>query len=213
MTWPAALPGSTLLTQVSSAGVMTWSNTIANAVIMSASLTVGTTLGVTGLITATAGLTAAANQHVTLQGTGEVKHSSWYRNVSPFAGFQWTAAGGGFEVVAVGNYVQSVLVGPRTLSIPIPFDVGDRITDLTYTIGGNAGTTADFLIELAHYTPGNVRTLLGTATKNDEANSITTYALAVTDTTIASGDTVVYEITVTEVGGRVGPVTATYTRP
>jgi hypothetical protein len=61
LTFPAALPGSTLLQQVSSAGVISWSNTVANAVAMSASLTVGTTLAVTGATTLTGGIANNVN--------------------------------------------------------------------------------------------------------------------------------------------------------
>ena len=81
---------------MSSAGAVTANNTIANAVAMSASLTVGTTLGVTGLITASAGLTASANQDVTISGTGRFKHGSIIRTVSPprgkAAGTRWRPA-------------------------------------------------------------------------------------------------------------------------
>jgi hypothetical protein len=84
-----ALPGSTQLAQMSAAGVETFSNTVANLITASGgvstptisgtpnftdAVTMASTLGVTGLITATAGVTCAANQHVTTSGTGTVKH-------------------------------------------------------------------------------------------------------------------------------------------
>lgn len=88
---PLSPPGSTSMLQMSSAGVLSASNTVANAATFSTSIstptiagtpnftgavTMASTLGVTGLITATAGATAAANQHVTVSGTGVFKHGT-----------------------------------------------------------------------------------------------------------------------------------------
>lgn len=65
LTFPGALPGSTLLQQVSAAGLISWSNTIANAVTLSA------------LLTASLGITLAANQDITLPaGTGRLKQAT-----------------------------------------------------------------------------------------------------------------------------------------
>lgn len=197
VTFPAALPGSTLLTQVSSAGVMTWSNTIANAVSMSS------TLGVTGLITATAGLTAAANQHVTVSGTGEFKHGSYVMNVSPFAGYDAATSSPGV------GYVVSSANGIRY--IPIPLKAGDRITDAQYSIYGDGA--ADVTIEVVHYTGSNVRTVLGTVTKTNEAAAWTTYSLGVTDTTLSANDQVLFEFAYNAANIRIGGCSATYTRP
>lgn len=64
VTLPLAAPGSTSLVQMSSTGVLTASNTVTNAITVSA------------LITASAGVTCATNQHVTVGGTGLVKHGT-----------------------------------------------------------------------------------------------------------------------------------------
>lgn len=203
LTYPGALPASTALFQVTSAGVMTFTNTIAEAVAMVKSLTVGTTLGVTGLITATAGLTAAANQHVTVSGTGDFKHGSQVLNVSPYAG-----ADAGTTTVGVG-YVVSNAIGIRY--IPIPLKAGDRVTDAQYSIYGDGAV--DVTIEIVQYTGANVRTVLGTVTKNNEAAAWTTYSLAVTDTTLSSNDQLVLEWTYSATNARLGGCSVTFTRP
>jgi hypothetical protein len=116
VTFPAAVPGSTLLVQVSSAGVMTFSNTVVNAVTFSGAIT--PTGGIaaatfTGLITASAGITVSAgaatfavavtanagvtcasNQHVTVSGTGEYKHGD--KTIAQ--------SGGGVIAVSSGTY-------------------------------------------------------------------------------------------------------------
>lgn len=70
LTLPLVLPGTTTPLQLTSAGVITTSDTFANAVTFSSTATA------TGLITATAGATAAANQHFTVSGTGLFKHGT-----------------------------------------------------------------------------------------------------------------------------------------
>ena len=211
LTLPIALPGSTLLMQVSAAGLMSLSNTIANAVTMTASLSVGTTLGVTGLITASAGVTCAANQHVTLQGTGMFKHAGEVVNVSPLIGMPLAAAAD-FIPIANASYVQSVGAA-KQLNIPLPLKVGDRVTDLSYTIGGNVAETGDFTITLNHYTALSVRTPIGSDTKNNHAVGLATYALTVTDTTLAAGEVVVMEIVCSEADQKISTLAVTYTRP
>lgn len=52
VTWPTALPGSTVLQQIDNTGQIIWSSTIQ-------------------------ALTLDTNQNITLQGTGEVKHGNW----------------------------------------------------------------------------------------------------------------------------------------
>lgn len=198
LTFPGALPGSTLLQQVSAAGVISWSNTIANAVSMSS------TLGVTGLITATAGLTAAANQHVTVSGTGEFKHGSLPMNVSPYAGQD-----AGTTTPGVG-YVISTANGIRYMPV-LGLKAGDRVTDAQYSIYGDGAV--DITFELVHYTGTNVRTVLGTATKNNEAAAWTTYSLAVTDTTLATNDQLVFEWTYNAANARLGGCSVAFTRP
>ena len=148
LTLPAALPGSTLIMQMSAAGAITASNTIANAVVMSSSLavgtalTVGTTLGVTGLITATAGATCAANTDVTVSGTGRHKHGTQFRTVAAadFIGNSMSFIGG-----AAGGY--TVSTAGTTCFIPIAFVEGETINLCTIDYyGDGAADITSFLI-------------------------------------------------------------------
>jgi hypothetical protein len=117
ITMPGAAPGSTSLVQMSSAGVLTASNTVGNAVSMSS------TLGVTGLITATAGLTAAANQHVTVSGTGDIKHGDRIKNISLFSGSGNMTPG----TASIG-----ATAGSQTWTADTTLRVGDRIKTLQF---------------------------------------------------------------------------------
>lgn len=211
VTFPAALPGSTLLTQVSSTGVMTWSNTVANAATFSSAVTFSVSPVFSTTVTFALGATMSANQNVTVSGTGKYVHGGEIMNVSPLAGTPLAAAA---DFVPVANAVYVLSVGAaKQLNIPIPLKAGDRITDLQYTIGGNPGGTGDFTITLNHYTATNVRTAIGSDTKNNHAAGLVTYALAVTDTTLASGDVVVMEIVCSEADQQISTIAATYTRP
>lgn len=134
VTWPLALPGSTQLAQVDSSGVTTWSNTIVNAVTMSS------TLGVTGLITATAGATAAANQHVTISGTGRFKHGTYTLSV-PWTAFVQIASG---TAVAYSTAIGSPGITGATFIVeaPVMLPVGARIlTVRTYFSDSAVGPT------------------------------------------------------------------------
>ena len=71
LTLPAALPGSTsLLTLTSGGSVLSSRDPSVDTVTTTGVGTFG------GLVTASAGLTAAANQHVTISGTGRFKHGT-----------------------------------------------------------------------------------------------------------------------------------------
>jgi hypothetical protein len=66
LTLPVALPASLSLLQVDNAGSVTATN----------SPTIGGAVTVTGLLTASSGVTAAVNQNVTVSGTGMLKHGT-----------------------------------------------------------------------------------------------------------------------------------------
>lgn len=108
LTFPAAVPGSTQLVQVSSAGAMTFSNSGLNS------------------------LTLAADAHVTVSGTGRFKHGDLIRNFSVINGdvtsgtFGFTVGGrisGGAATLAVG------LDG---------WNSGERIKSFSVALFGNA---------------------------------------------------------------------------
>lgn len=63
LTMPLVLPGTTSIVQMDSAGVLTASTTINNV-----------TVNASGIVTASAGVTCAVNQSVTVSGTGDGEH-------------------------------------------------------------------------------------------------------------------------------------------
>lgn len=77
MTWPTALPGAAALVSVDNTGQFFFNNTIQNAAVFNS------TVNSIGLITATAGLTAAVNQNVTVSGTGTFKQGTKTINRCP----------------------------------------------------------------------------------------------------------------------------------
>lgn len=104
--------------------------------------TFDSTVGVTGLITATAGVTAAANQHVTVSGTGQYKHGDRVYNFSP-------ADAKGINATDEANIVRSL--GTLTLAgapsgsdlfvLGFTLPAGKRIKTITYNYDrGGAGT-------------------------------------------------------------------------
>lgn len=190
ITLPLALPGSTQLVQMDSAGVLTASNTIGNTLTMpatmagatnfSAAITMGSTLAVTALITATAGVTAAANQSFTTSGTGRYKHPSTELPIHIAA----------FGVDGASTYVTFNQVGyitgfggACTVQAWVPLPVGKRI--LSYQQFYNVNSTG------ASITPKLRRMTIGTGAKNDVAAGVgDNTGAAVESQTIAASHTV-----------------------
>lgn len=185
VTMPAALPGSTQMLQLSAAGAVTASNTVANAVTLSSTLSVGSTLGVTGLITATAGLTAAANQHVTVSGTGRYKFGAMELTV-PAAAFQQLTAGG---VQALNSNGYWVFGAPPndTVEGPVSLPVGARILSVTWS-ANNGGSGSSFTMNLKKRSSAGVVTTIDTGTAGGAGTGFTTFARSGINYTIASGE-------------------------
>lgn len=132
-TLPTAPPGTDALMQMTSAGVMSASNTVAN------------------LITASGGLTAAAGQHVTVSSTGLFKHGSKTENVSIIGGVGINT-GATAPVLTMspqsgsnlGWFFATSCVAPDALLLGINPTVGSRILTLSFfwdveTVGTNSG--------------------------------------------------------------------------
>jgi hypothetical protein len=188
--WPDALPADTSLFQITSAGVMTFSNTVAKAVTMSE------------LTTFTVGATAAANQHFTVSGTGRYKHGTFTKMISPLLGVtSGTTFGSG--------YIQSS--GAGSLYVPITLDVGERLTAVEFRYYGNA-SLPDMTYELNVYDSSAVKTTLGSGALNNVAAAWFTETPAAGHT-LATGETIVMEFTFANADMRVGAITAAYTYP
>ncbi len=114
VTWPAALPGSTQLVQITSAGIVSYSNTIAENV------------------------TLAAGKTITLSGAGVVKHGEY--EVSDLVYHHCLNAPSG--TYSYANAAVTITAGNLALvKIPVT-GVGSRLLRFKFTGAGNVGSTA-----------------------------------------------------------------------
>lgn len=130
-TLPAAHPASTSVVTIDSSGQM----------ILTRALSVDT-IAAAGLITASAGLTGASDQHVTVAGLGRFKHGTMVKYLTAAAGF-----GGGTY-----NGVGAITVGANSWSIPIDLPVGARILGLKWTGDPGSAGTKTFALWRIHKT-------------------------------------------------------------
>ncbi len=186
LTYPAALPGSTLLQQVSAAGVMTWSNTVA------------------GLITASLGVTAAAGQHITVSTTGRFKHGDLIRSFLPITG----ADTGSAWTFVTDGYITSG--GAAARYIPLVFDVGERIRSLTVRVIGNGA--ADGNIQLWSGVDGT-GTSRGSVVITNAAASWATFTISSIDYTVVAGDRMFLSVDANAASLSFGSIQVTYDRP
>jgi hypothetical protein len=114
LTWPLALPASTQLVQVNNAGSVTFTNTIVEP------------------ITASLGLTAAANQHITVSGTGQFKHGTRTRSI---AGAAFVENSGATTIYDPGGELRAT---PTNAHASIGLDVGKRILAIRVFIKDSA---------------------------------------------------------------------------
>lgn len=187
LVFAGALPGSTSLVQVSAAGVLTYSNTIANAVTMSS------TLNVSGLATFSAGISVTGN----VACTGDVKHGLKYLTIPAVAG-DWAS---GWSISS-GNRVESS--GAAVLYLPVPAFVGDTLGDLVIYHYGNG--TADIdgidLYTVAPLPSGTAtsRNTSGTGTVTNAPASMVAKVVGVDDYTLLSGENAYIRISVNAAG-------------
>lgn len=117
MTWPLALPGAAAAVQVDNTGALSFSNTFA------------------ALITANAGVTAAVNQHVTLSGTGDLKHGKRTLPITGHAFHSNNAAAYGGSIGVAGISAAGVLLDAYAT---IPLRDGDRILEIRFFVADSA---------------------------------------------------------------------------
>lgn len=205
MTWPTAAPGSTAIAQIDNAGQWSFSNTVANALVLSSSLTVGTslavgtsatvgtTLGVTGLITATAGLTAAVNQHLTVSGTGEFKHGALTMTIAPVA----ADVGGGTTATRQTNGTGwDFGASTQPVLYPIPLNVGDRITGWKVYMNKttNAGNTDTAQLKKYSPTTGTYSNVGSAATNAANAPGFISLSITGLTASLVAGDSYVIDV-------------------
>jgi hypothetical protein len=163
---------------------------------------------VTGLITAQHGLTAAANQHVSVSGIGEIKHGDRVLNLHAFAGpIIPNSSSGAWD--AGSGYMEAIQNG--TIYFAIPLKQGDRIKSVAIARSGDG--LAKFTDIIVHKRDATMNdTVLGSASNVTPGTSWGTSTIDVTDTTLADGDSLYIEF-VAEDGIRFGNIRITYNRP
>ncbi|HND54298.1 MAG TPA: hypothetical protein PLV92_17930 [Pirellulaceae bacterium] len=120
-------------------------------------LAVAGTMGVSGLLTANTGITLAANQHVTISGTGLYRHPTVTEVVAPHHGVEST---GTTNCQAnVGTGVVAWVGGAAAWLVPIRVQVGKRITSTTFRFKGNGVQTLTWSLDV--YKDGAVVVNLG----------------------------------------------------
>lgn len=176
MTWPTALPGSTLLAQIDATGQWIFSNTVSQ------------------LITAGAGLTASANQHITVSGTGSFKHGTKTMSV-PFS----EAVGSTIAVYDVSNGAQTS-AGSVGIFLAIRLDVGKRITAVRAFVVDNAtGTTKLQASLVSNVAATGTGTIIASSALSSGAGARQTLSVTGLTTTIVTGTT--YSVFIQNSGG------------
>lgn len=182
ITLPLAAPASTSVMQVSSAGVVTATNTIANDITMT------------------------ANAHVTVSGTGDIKHGDRILAMTAFAG-----SGTNWSLDVSGTPVEMRSIGTGILGVPINLRVGDRIKSISFSLKGDGA--ADLVTTVYSQTAAMVATSIGTLTTSNQATSYSTITIDLTDTPVAAGDSLVATFNANASGLRIGGVSVTYDHP
>lgn len=135
--------------------------------------TLGSTLGVTGLITATAGLTAAANQHVTVSGTGVFKHGTKTLSLP----MQAQTIAGSPGPTGQNNLV--AFAGANTcMSAQIPLPVGARILAVRVRIQDSATGPTKAAIKLMSSVDSGAAVTIATSAQSAGSGAYQTLVLS-----------------------------------
>lgn len=167
LTFPGALPGSKLIAQVDATGAITFSNTIPAATIFSSTATFA------GLITASSGLTAGVDQHVTVSGIGTFKHGTRTLQI-PLQGP--TIAGGSDQLAFTSG----------TVTAPIPLHLGARILLVRAVAVDSVTGPTKVVVGLRVINSGG-STLTGTGTQSAGSGAVQTLTSTALTTVVVSG--------------------------
>lgn len=183
---PTAAPAGTSLMLMDSSGNMSTSLTpTITSLTTTGAVVVGTTTTSTGLITATAGLTAAANQHVTVSGTGRHKHGN-IEEIIPVI-----VVGANANVVqsaGVTSYVNfaTTTTGADAVIFAVPgLVVGKRVQtltfDLDFTTAGSSGNLAFSFYRITGASSATLVTSAGTSGGADQTVTLSPAHTILTD--------------------------------
>lgn len=184
---PAAYPGATSLLQMSSAGVVSASNSVP-------------------ALTALAGITGSANQHFTVSGTGRFKHGDIAFVLG--APLVLATAGATPPTRSASNSPAPVFGsgcdGYASWTLQLP--VGSRIRSVTFTIDNTTvGTSGSIIYSLTRTTTGVVDTV---STTTDSTNDDNDVVLSAIDHTVVDDCLYTISALVTGVWDRVATIKA-----
>jgi len=160
-----------------------------------------------GTVTADQGPTLAADQNITLQGTGEVKHGDRVMVLSAAA-----FVSNGSTSYSYGPNVSITSTGAATLFASIPLRTGDRVKHVVFAVFGNA--SADLTaISVVITTSSGTSSVIGTETVTNAAAAWVDIPVTTTDTVLAAGEAVTLYMVASASGISVGNIRVTYDRP
>lgn len=166
-------------------------------------------------LTIPAGLTLGEDGHVTVSGTGEYKHGNRTLTLN--------ASDAAFEASAnwaIDTESPAPIVlrstgtaggGDGSAHLSVPLHVGDRIKSISYS--AKEATAETITVNVYKTTMTGAVTTIGTASAVALTSSYVEYALDVTDTTLAAGDTIMISFDASDSGVRVAGVMVTYDHP
>lgn len=190
VTWPTALPASTNPMFIDNTGQVSFPSAPTFP----------------GLVTLSAGATAAANQHITVSGTGEYKHGNFTQALPANMG---TAITGTFATGANGDVTCSVA---GTWVVPVPLLTGDRVQSVTLGVIGDGAV--DLTVNVVY-----VSKTAGTSTKatvsitNAPASWNDSTATAGSPVALAAGEVCVITIAPNSSGSVFNNIRVVYDRP
>lgn len=168
-------------------------------------------VSVSGLLTASDGLTLGSGKHLTLVGTGQLVHGDRIRAISPLAfstDATWVAS---FGPAALGT-VESTAAG--RIAIPIPLTVGERIKSVTIARKGNGAASLTSIVVMRLPATGTALDITAAATSDaSPAAAWADKVVDVTDTACADGDSFYLELNANAAGILLGSIRATFDRP
>lgn len=173
--------------------------------------TFNNTVGVTGLVTASAGVTVGANQHITLSGTGEIKHGDRTRVIAALTGWpnlpsEWTPFESGWQT-AVGTLTN--------LLIPIQLNVGDRIKSVSWALANSAATNINASVRQnigpGASSPGTIPGMIASYTGSTPSGFKT--LTPTTPHTVLNDQTIVFTISLSEIGRIIPQIKVVYDHP
>jgi hypothetical protein len=162
-----------------------------------------------GLVTANAGVTAGVNQHITVSGTGEIKHGD---RTPAFAACSLATVQSGTATFTLDGEV--VYTGITLVLYFIPLSVGDRLKSITFTVTGD--NTVDGNIDVRKKPAlGAASSIIGggTSVLTNVSTTEADVVVDITDTTLAAGDAVILVIESTAAGLIVGNIRPTFDHP